>query len=268
MPAMSRVIVLCPLGVEAAAARSALGGRAAVVVSGPGARVSDAVRRAAADSPALVILAGLCGGLSPTAPAPMIGAVLSMTGKRWIAPVIPPRSSADAGPTSRAGGSAAANPFVQQSRPRRLYDPPALDLPADGRVTVLGVDHVVPTPRAKQALGERTGAELVDMESHHFAAACERLGIRWAIVRGVSDGPDDALPPGVERFVGPDGATRPAAVAAACLRRPWLLPGLLRLRGASARALAAMSERLVSLVDEQLRAGVSAGAEPPNAGVA
>ncbi len=264
MPAMSCVIVLCPLAVEADAVRSALGGRASVVVTGPGSAVVQAAQRAAGETPALLVLAGLCGGLAATSSAPRIGSVLSMSGQRWTAPVIAPVE-----PEERAvSAHAQTSPLAPAPRPRRLYDPPEIGQPADGRVTLLGVDRVVHTPRAKRALGERTGAEIVDTEAHYFAAACAGLGLRWAVVRGVSDGPDEALPAGIETWVAPDGRTRMSAVAMACMTRPWVLPALLRLRANTRRALAAMCGRLIALVDDELRTGAAQRAEPSNCGVA
>lgn len=247
-----RVIVLCPLAIEAAAASEAVGARASVIAAGPGRRIADAVRAAAADpggKPSLIILAGLCGGLAPTTRAPRIGAVISMTAKRWPAPLIGPDAAQD--PATHPRPASAPNPLGPSNRPRRLYDQPELDQPSDGRVTLLGSDAVIHSPRAKAALGERTGADLVDTESHHFAPACEAAGLRWAIVRAVSDGPEDALPRGVETWVDSQGRTKPNAVAMACLTRPWLIPGLMRLRTNTATALEAMASRLIAVLDTE-----------------
>jgi nucleoside phosphorylase len=57
--------------------------------------------------------------------------------------------------------------------------------------TVVGVDRIVATPLEKRELADRTGAVIVDMESHAFSAACEGLGLSWTIVRGVSDSPEE-----------------------------------------------------------------------------
>ncbi len=258
-----RVIVLCPLAIEAAAATVAVGGRASVIAAGPGRRIADAVRAAAADPggrPGLIILAGLCGGLSPTPRAPRIGAVISMTAKRWTAPVIVPAAADD--PVSPPRPAAAVNPLAPSNRPRRLYDQPELDQPSDGRVTLLGSDAVIRSPRAKAALGERTGADLVDTESHHFAPACEAAGLRWAIVRAVSDGPGDTLTRGVETWVDSQGRTKPNAVALACLTRPWIIPSLMRLRASTAAALDAMASRLVAVLDAETSPAASAPSRP------
>lgn len=263
-----RVIVLCPLAIEAAAASAAVGGRASVVTAGPGERIADAVRAAASDpggKPSLIILAGLCGGLSATPRAPRIGAVLSMTTKQWLAPVIGPDVADDASKPSLP--AAAPNPLAPPSRPRRLYDRPELDQPSDGRVTLLGSDAVIHSPRAKAALGERTGADLVDTESHHFAPACEAAGLRWAIVRAVSDGPGDALPRGVETWVDSQGRTKPNAVAMACLTRPWIIPSLMRLRTNTASALSAMASRLIAVLDAERSPTTAAPSRPASSTV-
>lgn len=92
--------------------------------------------------------------------------------------------------------------------------------------TVVGVDRVVSTPAEKRALAERSGADIVDMESHAFAAAAAERGWRLTIVRGVSDGVDDALPEGLASLVTPRGGLRPLRTAAFLARRPMLIPAL------------------------------------------
>jgi len=179
--------------------------------TGPGA---EAIRRAVesldSDRVSLVVLFGVAGALGATEPAPPIGAVVDAeTGERWTPSVIPP------GPCS----------------------------------TIAGVAEPVWTADTKRDLAARTGADLVDCESHAFARACVAAGLRWAIVRGVSDGPETALPPESARWVDANGATRPGRVMLDLLRRPALTPVVLRLGRTTSRALCAAAARLDAMLD-------------------
>lgn len=85
---------------------------------------------------------------------------------------------------------------------------------------VTGADEVVATPSDKMMLAERTGAQVVDMESHAFAVAAEAAGRQWAIIRGVSDGVDHHLPAGCDQWFTPEGSIRPLRAARDLMGRP------------------------------------------------
>jgi hypothetical protein len=104
-------------------------------------------------------------------------------------------------------------------------------------VTLLGVDSVLTTPTEKREWHARTGAALVDMESHAFARTCTERGIPWGVVRGVSDSETEALPPEVLDWVRPDGGTRILRPIVDILRKPRLLPAAARLARRSASSL-------------------------------
>lgn len=165
--------VICPTVYEARAIRrSAKLRRAQVIVSGPGA---EAVRRAVIsvrDRVDRVLLAGLAGGLDPAA--------------------LP--------------GSAYAVVRVSTPDGRRL-DAPWLvgGLPQAALVTAA---QIVSSPAQKTALSQQSGATLVDLEGFHFAEQANMERLRWGIVRGVSDGHDQTLPPGIEKLISPRGRTR------------------------------------------------------------
>jgi hypothetical protein len=159
-----------------------------VEISGPG---PNAVRAwaAAATFPRAthLIVAGVAGGLRPTAPIGLARIVSEV----------------------RAADGRVAASFALATAWR-----------------VVGVDRVVATPEEKRILAERTGADIVDMESHAFVEVAADRGWRLTIVRGVSDGVDDALPEGLERLVTPMGGLRPLRTAAFVARRPTLIPAL------------------------------------------
>lgn len=217
---MARVLVLCPLEIEARAARRAVGSRAEVRTTGPGERLLRATRDvgASGETPRLVILAGVCGGLVECAAAPRVSRVVDLAGASWDAPYIGPPDPAD-----RA-----------ERKP----------------VTVLGVHVSIEARQAKRALGRQSGAAIVDCESHLFAQACREHGLPWCIVRGVSDGPDVDLVPGADAWVNDAGETRTGAVLRDCVAKPWLIPKVAALGVRTRRALRAMSRRLVAVLDQ------------------
>ncbi|MBX3407636.1 MAG: hypothetical protein KF869_12830 [Phycisphaeraceae bacterium] len=186
------IVVLCPMQIEHKAVsrelRRAGLSRVPVVQTGIG---REAILRALAremerhGSGALYVLAGACGGLAATADVPPVARVIDEHGGVWR-----PCSAPDGG----AG------------------------------VTLIGVDRIVATPAEKQSLAERTGAAIVDMETHAFAAECEHRGAAWSVVRGVSDTPEETLPPEVLGWVRPDGGTRAVRAAIDLARRPSLVP--------------------------------------------
>ena len=181
------VLVFCPLGFERRA--FARFGKLPAVTTGPGA---DAIRRAFAardrwpvKRPRIVVLLGLAGGLGPNA----------------------------------ASGSVAVVRQVVDDAGAALF---ASAVP-DARATVVESEAVIASPEAKRALAERSGADIVDMESRAFAACAAEARLPWAIVRGVSDGAESTLPPEFAGFIDDRGETRLSRVLAAVARRPALL---------------------------------------------
>ena len=108
-------------------------------------------------------------------------------------------------------------------------------IPTGLRVT--GADEIVATPEDKIHLAERTGAHVVDMESHAFALAAERAGRSWAIIRGVSDGVDHHLPAGCDAWFTPQGGLRPFVAARNLAGRPRDLLQLLAFARRTSRAM-------------------------------
>lgn len=117
-----------------------------------------------------------------------------------------------------------------------------------GGATLTGVDEIVSTPDDKAALAARTGASIVDMEAHALAPYCEGRGVAWAVVRGVSDTPEETLPREVLGWITPGGDERRLRAAWDMVRRPSLVP---QVRGAMVRAgrvLPEVGRRVVEIV--------------------
>lgn len=93
------------------------------------------------------------------------------------------------------------------------------------------VDEIVTTPEAKRALGEKHGAIAVDMESLAVAEVCAREGVRFAVVRIVSDAVGDALPAEVSNLIKQKSiAGRLGAVAGAMFNRPSSIKDIYKLK--------------------------------------
>ena len=211
-------IILTPLVFEQRVlARAGLDSDASLSCCGPG---RSTIERWAAGPTApgarrVVILAGLAGSMRPGFPA---------------------RSAYAAATVVAANGA------------RR--EPP---LPWTGQSAVIAsAPGTLTTPQAKRSFADSSGADLVDRESAAFAEAAEKKGWRWAIVRGVSDGPDDALPADIDDWVDGKGRTRVSSVARWLIRRPARIRPLLRLRADSVAAMEAVAVVVRSMLEEAI----------------
>ncbi len=197
-------LFLVPRGAEEAAARRA-GVRVCALPAG--ARAGEALP---ADlSAERVIVAGLCGALAPLAPETVVVYEAVIDDAR--------RYRCDAAPAAALAGSVRAVAYTS--------------------------DHIVTSAREKRELGLRTGASVVDMEGTSLAAALEAKGIRFSMVRVVSDDALHDLPP-LGRAIDAAGMLRPERVALAFARRPFAAARFAR---DGMRALAAL-ERVVRLL--------------------
>ena len=89
---MPFALILCPLAIEGQAVLRAVRKRERVHVriTGPGEHVLHGLRRALDElgEPALVILAGVCGGLRETERSPRVSRVVALSGASWDAPIV------------------------------------------------------------------------------------------------------------------------------------------------------------------------------------
>jgi len=223
--------VLCATEFERSRlAAAGVGELAELVRCGPGGEGIVSWAESHDTARALVILAGVAGGLRPSVRpgrAYWVSTVFSQKGRQFQVGMAPPTPADPRRPVIRAVAASA--------------------------------DAIVTTPREKQAIAETTGADLVDLESGVFAEAAEIFGWRWAIVRGVSDDHETTLPAASERWISPRGRVRGWRVAMSVLRRPWIVPLLLRLRRDSRASLAAVAELLKSALSGTIDGGLSTG---------
>lgn len=92
----------------------------------------------------------------------------------------------------------------------------------------------------KVALFQQTGAIAVDMESHHVAEVAAARGLPFIVIRAIADTAEDELPEAA--LVGLNEEGRPAigAVLLSLLKKPWQLPGLIRVALRSRTAMNAL----------------------------
>lgn len=221
-------MVICPLEIERSAAVRWSRGRAAVACCGPGLREIGAFLRglSEADAPRdrLFVLFGVAGGLVDGVLCPPIANVIDGAGGAWW----PSASLEDSTTPSPTMASRAPSP-----------------------VTLIGVNEIVGDPAAKRALHERTGAAMVDTESHVFAAWAAARGQRWGIIRAVSDGPTESLPAELARWVDERGRARASRIALDVITRPALIGVARRVGRRTNEALAAAGAELDRLLDSE-----------------
>jgi hypothetical protein len=95
-----------------------------------------------------------------------------------------------------------------------LWEGPGLGIAGARLGTILALDRIADSPEERRRLHERTGADVVDMESGVLAGTGRLDGC----VRAVSDTPERTLGP-LGQMVTSDGRFRPAGLAALA-RRP------------------------------------------------
>jgi adenosylhomocysteine nucleosidase len=93
------------------------------------------------------------------------------------------------------------------------------------------------------------GVIAVDMETASVAAVCEQRGVPWSVVRAISDmagvTPDDVI-----GLANPDGSPNLSAGIKYMLRRPWRVPGLVKLAKDSTRAANLAARAAVRAIEQ------------------
>ena len=209
-PRLPRTI-FCPLQIEGRTLEKQ-GVTDPVRISGPGADAVEAAVRAAPrqDAGNHFILAGLAGGLNPD--------ICSGNGF-WISRVLNEHGA-----------------VVNSEEPLNPENGPFASIHMSSE-PIFG-------PAEKALLYESSTADLVDMEAWRFAEVCSELGIRWSIIRGVSDAAMEQLPTGSDKLVDAQGAARPLKITIYILSHPWRIPSLMSLSRRTDKALRNVAEEL------------------------
>jgi len=93
---------------------------------------------------------------------------------------------------------------------------------------------------------------VVDMETAKARAFAERAGVPFLAIRAVSDRADQPLDPATVSWVTPAGGLRAGKVAATLLRRPAMVPELMRLRRRSNLAMRNLAEAIREILARSL----------------
>lgn len=109
------------------------------------------------------------------------------------------------------------------------------------RASIAGVDRALLDPMSKSAMRARTGAAVVDMESHIAAEYAEEHGLRFAAIRVVCDPAGRSLPPLVNDALNPDGSVSLRGVFGSLRRQPGQIGDLIRLARDSQAAFRALT---------------------------
>lgn len=105
---------------------------------------------------------------------------------------------------------------------------------------LVGSPVLVEQPLDKTALNVKHRAVAVDMESHAVAVVARETGLPLLIVRTCSDAAERAFPIAALEAMSPDGSFRAGPVMKTVARKPWVIPGLVRLGLETRHALASL----------------------------
>lgn len=204
---------------------------AMVACLGPGSgRAGQAAVQLLAGGARALLSFGVAGGCDPALPA---GTIVLATGVRDL--------------TGIDGAGPARGELIWTNREwRRRLQALLLGTALVEEAAVATVSAPLAGAGAKEALFWSDGVAAVDMESAAVGRAAIGAGVPFMALRAIVDAAELTLPPAALAGLGPDGAQRPAAVAAAALRRPQDIPGLLRVAAAHRRAMAALLRAAVA----------------------
>lgn len=174
--------------------------------------------------PRAVLITGLAGGLAPELePGDLVvGSAVARAGGGADVPVVPDPTLQDR-----------AIKALEAARLTFRVGP------------LLTVPDSVGTPAEKARLWRDSGALAVDMESAPLLGWAVRQGLPAVVVRGVADGPRDALPPALLDLIASDGRLRPGALLG-LLARPARLSRALALARRARPALSGLAAFLTS----------------------
>lgn len=114
---------------------------------------------------------------------------------------------------------------------------------------LLTVDQIARKAAEKEAWREKSGAAVIDMESHAVAELCQAMNLRWVGLRVITDTATDELPPEILTITGPTGAFRLGATIGALWSRPATVKDLLKLREHAQNASEKIAHYVNHLID-------------------
>jgi nucleoside phosphorylase len=134
-----------------------------------------------------------------------------------------------------------------EGRPAPCSHLAEVGLSAQAACVIVSASTSVTSPQEKHALFQRTGANLVDLESQAFMTFAQQAGWRWLIIRGVSDGAEESLPRNIDQWVDQRGRNCAGTIARSIILNPALLLRLPRLRRSGLQAMSQVAEMIHKL---------------------
>ena len=120
------------------------------------------------------------------------------------------------------------------------------------RVTGTSSTRLVNSRPARRALNLHLGCSIVDMESLAFARAARELDWTFGMVRGISDGLDETLPPGCDQWVDHRGRPARGAIAASILRTPSLVGRMRIMKRTGEKVLETLANHLKATLETKV----------------
>jgi len=120
--------------------------------------------------------------------------------------------------------------------------------PGARRAVIYGADHIIASAAEKAGLFRSTAMSAVDMESSAVRAAAAAAGVPFINIRAVVDTAGDPLDPETVKLFDESGRVKLAAAMKLFLRRPHVIPALLKTRHKAADALASMARVVADVV--------------------
>ena len=176
-----------------------------------GPRAARLAERGSWRAPTLVISAGACGALAPDLAVGSLVVPEAVIGPNGVK-----LATASAPPLARAG-------------------------------TLLTLADVAHTPGDKARLWIETGAIAVDMESSVVLEWARGVGVRAAVIRGVSDAATSGVPADIAAIVEPGGRVSRGQALRALLARPSALADAIALGRGTGAALKVVAGALARL---------------------
>jgi adenosylhomocysteine nucleosidase len=221
------------------------------------------VRDARAETSGVVI--GRLGGVDVVIAAAGDGTVRAARGVARLCEAHRPRAlvgmgvagalTHDLSPYDVLVGRRILGPNAEAPTPDAAMVKRALAIPGAREATFVTARGPIVTRSARAGLAAAAGdgASLaVDMESAAWAREAAARGVPYAILRVVSDGPDEELPVYLTRCMDAEGGISRTRVALAALTRPASIPALWSMRGRVREACS----RLAAFVEHYVGQGL------------
>lgn len=116
-------------------------------------------------------------------------------------------------------------------------------------VSTLHASEVLCEPEDKTHAFQNSSCDLVDMESLFFGQAMQNAVVSHSILRAVSDGPNECLPPQAINWMDEFGGLKARQLAWDLICGPWLIRDLLRLGQGSSRAGQSLGKLVVQALE-------------------